>query len=170
MSAFLLKVSGILAILLLLRVIGQLPSQSPKVWKVADNESFYQRRHRCCQIPGDGSAPVVADHYRILLAQVVNDSHDVAGQYRHGVVLHAFGFIAVVVPPEIDGHNLKLAGETFHLVPPRVPEIGEPMDHDHQRPLPQGGVVDLNAVVLRVSMLDPVEQMSVVCHIEPPSV
>ena len=108
MGTFLLKVSCVLAVSLLLRVVDQLPSQSPKVGKVADDESFHHRWGRSSQIPGDGSTPVVANCDRLFLTQVVNDSHDVAGQYRHGVVLHAFGLIAVVVPPEIDGHHLKL--------------------------------------------------------------
>ena len=99
-------------------------------------------------------APVVADDRRLLLTEVADHRHHVGDQQRHAVVLGAFGAVTEVVAPLVDGDDLELVLQPGHLVTPGVPVIGEAVDHHDQRTLTRRGVVDLDAVVLDVSMAD----------------
>ena len=105
------------------------------------------------ELPADGAAPVVADDDGFVAAEVFDDGGDVGYQQAHVVVFGAFGLVAQVVAAEVDGGDLVLRGEGFHLVAPGVPEIGEAVDHDDERALAGGDVVDLDAVRVGVAVL-----------------
>ena len=72
----------------------------------------------------------------------------------HVVVLGTGGAVTEVVAPLVDGDDLELVLQPGHLVTPGVPVVGEAVDHHDQRTLTRRGVVDLDAVVLDVSMAD----------------
>ena len=99
------------------------------------------------------AAPVVADDDRLLLAEVLDDRDHVADEQAHVVVLDAGRLVAEVVAALIDRHHLETIRQPFHLAAPRVPVVGEAVDHDHERPGAQAGVVDLHAVRVGVAVL-----------------
>jgi hypothetical protein len=57
-----------------------------------------------------------------------DDGSDVAHEQPHVVVLDALRLVAQVVAALIDGNDLVLVGQRFHLFAPGVPEIGEAVD------------------------------------------
>ncbi len=98
----------------------------------------------------------------LSLPEVLDHRRDVADQQAHVVVLDALRLVAQVVAALIDGDHLVLVGQPFHLVAPRVPEVGEAVDHHHQRTLAEGGVVDLHPAFGRgVAVLDAVVEVGV---------
>ena len=49
--------------------------------------------------------------------------------------------------------------QSLHLMAPRVPIVGEAVNHDDQRALAQRSVVNLHAVAVGVMMLDTIGQV-----------
>src|SRR5262249_24611778 len=92
----------------------------------------------------------------------LDDGGDVRDEQAHVVAVDALRLVAQVVATLVDRDHLISVCERGHLVPPRVPEIRKPVDHDDQRPLAERGVMDLHAAVRRrVAVLDAVENVAV---------
>ena len=94
----------------------------------------------------EGPAPIMPDNHGPFAPQVANHGRDVADELRHGVVFNALGLVAFVVAPRVDGHDLIVLGQLGHLGSPRVPEIGEAVDHYHKWSLAQCHVVDFHTI------------------------
>ena len=69
---------------------------------------------------------------------------------RRGIAYSStsFGLVAPVVAALVDGDDFEIALERRHLIAPRVPEVGEAVDHDHERAVADARVMDLDAVAV----------------------
>ncbi len=73
-------------------------------------------------MPGDRRAPVVPDDVRLLLAQGVDQSDDVADQVEDGVRVDVVGMVAASVATLVGGdHAEARIGQRAELVMPGVP-------------------------------------------------
>jgi len=87
--------------------------------------------------PGQGGAPVVADHVGPGDAEVGQDRRDVCGQQRQRVGLDVPGFTGPPVTAEIGDHDLEPGpGQLRHLIPPDPAGVGEPVQQQNRRPVP----------------------------------
>lgn len=79
----------------------------------------------------------MADQHGLLLAQSVEQTSDVTAEVEDVVCLYFRRGVGAAVAPHVGRHG-PVAGRRQgpQLMPPRVPRLGEPMDHQHQRPLP----------------------------------
>src|SRR4051794_40044498 len=91
-----------------------------------DHESAYDGWMQRAQRPGDLRTPVVTDDDCVALAQRANQAGDVCRQ-RQGVVA-ARWLVTRAVAAQV-GRDGAIAAfcEAHHLVAPRPPELGEPV-------------------------------------------
>ena len=120
--------------------------------QVEDDEVLRHLRQVQRELPGHRAAPVVPDDRRLLALEMADDRRDVADEQAHVVVLDARRLVAQVVAALIDGHDLEAIRQRRHLMPPRVPEVGEAVNHDDERGgaglfRAERGVVNLHAAL-----------------------
>lgn len=87
MCALPLKLTGIGAVRLLFRIVGQLAHQAARTRKVEHDQLLGHLRSEHGKLPGDGTAPIVADDDRLLFSTRLNDGGDIINQDLHVVVL-----------------------------------------------------------------------------------
>ena len=105
--------------------------------------------------PGHESAPVVPHDDRLAGREMIDDREHVADELHGLVVLDTLRLVAEVVAALVDRHDVVLPGQGRHLRPPRVPEVGESVDHHDQRIilLPQADVMDLHPARIDETLL-----------------
>ena len=86
--------------------------------------------------PGDGPAPVVTDQHRGLGAALVDEIADVGGELVGVVGRDLFRPRRQVVAAHVGCHDAESRRrERLDLPPPAVPELGEAVQQDDQRPV-----------------------------------
>ena len=128
------------------------------MWQVEYDQAAALSRKCHGELPRDHATPVVADNGGLFRPDVFDDCGHVTDQQLEVVLLDPLRLVAAVVAPHVDRRDLEVVGQGCHLVPPRVPVVGEAVDHHHQWALPERDVVDLDSVAVRVSVSDPIVQ------------
>ena len=85
--------------------------------------------------PGDDAAPVVADEHEPLAAEMIGEGAEILDHVRDPVLRELRRLVREVVAPHVRRHGLMLTAEVRELRAPLVPELGEPVDEQHQIPL-----------------------------------
>ena len=99
-------------------------------------------------VPGDGSAPVVADHQRGLGTALSDETADVVGQLVGGVGRDAGRPRRQVVAAHVGCDDAKSRRrERCDLLPPAKPELREAVQQNDQRPIAGLDVMQPRVVV-----------------------
>src|SRR4051794_25223782 len=105
--------------------------------------------------PGNGSAPVVADHQRGLRAALLDETVNVGGELVGAVSRYAGRLRGQVVAAGVRRDDPKARrGERRDLSPPAVPELGEAVQQDDQRPVTSLDVMQPHVAHLGVALLE----------------
>src|SRR6266700_3271063 len=154
MRAFLLEIARILTILLLLRIMCQFVCHASRMRQIENDQLLCHSGKVHRELPRNCTTPIMPYNDRLLFAQMTNDRRDVSNELPHIVVFAALRLIAQIVSPLINGNRLKLLRQRRHLVSPRIPEVGEAVNHDDQRSRAETGIVNFHAIVLSISMFN----------------
>jgi hypothetical protein len=90
-----------------------------------------------------------------LLAERIEKSDDVGDQVEHAVALYVGGSRGPPAASKVRGHHVVAGvGQAPKLEPPGIPQLRDPMDQEHQRPVTGLGDVDGDAVGLDLAVSD----------------
>src|SRR6185503_501750 len=117
------------------------------MWQVEDDEILRHLWQCQGKLPRHRAAPVVADDGGLVAPEMADDGCDVADEQTHVIALDSGWLVAQVIATLIDRDDQESIRERRHLMPPRVPEVGEAVNHDDQRGAgrvfrPERGVMD----------------------------
>ena len=116
--ALALKLAGVGAVFLLLRVVDQLPHEAARVRQVEHDQFLGHFRSRHGKGPRHGSAPVVADNDRLVLSARLDDGGNILDKEAHVVLFHPGRLVTQVVTPLVDGYDAVISGQGLHLMTP----------------------------------------------------
>ncbi|MCG3163845.1 MAG: hypothetical protein JMDDDDMK_05297 [Acidobacteria bacterium] len=155
-SVGLLEVARVLAVLLLLRIVGQFARKAAQMRQIENDQFLDVLRLISRQRPRYGAAPIVPDDDRFLAAQMLDHGDHVAHQQSHVVILDALRLVGEVVAALVNRHDVIIGRQRLHLVAPRIPEIGEAVDHHDQWVflVAERGVMNLHSAGVGVAVFD----------------
>lgn len=154
----LLKSSRVGAVFPLIRVVGQLASETDRMWQIQYHEPVNDVRLKHRHRPSDHAAPVVPNYDCLLLALTANDGDNILPEQFHSVVVNAIGLVAQVVTTLINRNDAIAFCERFHLVAPGIPIVRKTVNHHHQRPLAYGRVMDTHVSTIGIAVRNIIEQ------------
>jgi hypothetical protein len=114
-------------------------------------ERAHRRRLAPCRLPGDDAAPIVPDDVGPLLAQRADQRDDIGDERLDAIA--AARLVGEVVAAHVrrDGAVAR-SGERRQLEAPGVPELGEAVQEQHDRPFALLDQVEADAVRLDPAM------------------
>src|SRR5207249_2565779 len=99
------------------------------------------------EVPGDAAAPVVSGNSCPFRAGVADQLGDVLAEEGETVGRGTTGLVREVVAAQVRGEDAVTGGgEGRELEAPAVPEFGEPVQQNNQRPLPRLDIMQAHAV------------------------
>ena len=96
--------------------------------------------------PGDGTAPVMTDDVRTVLAERLDEPDDVGDENRDPVIGHAWRLVALRVAAEVGCNNTETLGECGDLLAPGIGTLWKPVEQENERALPFEDAVKADAV------------------------
>src|SRR5688572_32813329 len=85
-------------------------------------------------MPRDRRAPVVSNDDRLLLAERGYEPDDVADRMQDRVVVRVRGRFRLTEAAHVWRNSAEArSGDGRQLVPPRIPELGPAVTHQHER-------------------------------------
>ncbi len=125
------------------------------IWRVEADDGGRSLRVTQGELPDVEAAPVVAGDDALLLAEGIEQTGDVGGDVLAAVVGGVRGRVGVAIAAHVgsDGAIARI-GEGRELVPPRIPELGEAVDHDDGKAFARLGDMHRDAVGLDLVVLD----------------
>lgn len=122
------------------------------MWRIQDHQAVHQvgKAHR--ERPGNRAAPVVANEDSPIGVELSDRRRDILHQLRDSVGGSPSRLVALVVTAQIEGDGEMIAAEFVQLVPPRVPELGKPVQEEDQLSPSGRNVMQPDAVSLQVAV------------------
>jgi hypothetical protein len=101
------------------------------------------------RLPCYRGADVVAGDHRLLGAQSIDETHDVADVIENRILLHPLRTVALPIAAQVGGHGTE-AGlrQRRELMPPGIPTLGKAVAEDDERAFTLLGYVQADAVRL----------------------